>query len=472
MAWIEEAWPANLQPADCPDGVDPEAVRCATLQVPENYSEPDGRSIDLYLTIVPAVQANEAWVPLAILAGGPGNSIAGEAGWYLEEGRDWRLERPLILLDQRGTGFSNPLHCPRIEAQGSLENDYASDLVEACREQLSGKNDLRHFGTREAAQDLDRVREALGYEQIDLWGISYGTILAQAYLRAFPTRVRSAVLVGTALLDSRFPLYHASNAQRALDLLFFECQSDPACSAAYPDLRDDWQKLLNRLDRDPPEVTLQREGGEPWMGALGRGIFAEDFRGLLGSTGNTRRVPWIIHEAANDNFAPLLEALAGPPDDFFSYGLYLSVTCAEATARIESAQIEPAVMGTFLGDYRVREQIAACSAWPRAEIAKEFFQPVISDVPVLLLVGEMDATTPPMWSYQVARGLSQGTVVSMPYGGHLFWDWGEDQQGSECFDNLALAFYASGDAQALDTSCAQNVVPPPFLVPGQPATRH
>jgi pimeloyl-ACP methyl ester carboxylesterase len=467
---------SGLTPATCPEDIDSAAVVCGTLSVPEDYAAEGGRQIQLYVVVVPAAQEQAGEAPLVMLAGGPGNSVADTADWYLEEGSPtWllRRDRPVILMDRRGTGRSNPLHCPSLETREPLERHYPPEEVRRCRDELAATNDLARFGTIEAARDLDRVRDALQHERVDLWATSYGTVLAQAYLRGFPGRVRSAVLVGTAPLDARFPLHHAASAQRVLDLVFFECQSEPRCNAAYPDLRNDWRNLLAHLEREAPTVTLKRAGGDDvWVGQLRRDVFGEAFRGLLSSAASLRQLPWIIHEAATGNLSPLLDALATPPDQFFATGLYLSATCAEATARITPDEIDPAVADTFLGDYRVREQHAACEQWPGAQLPEEFFEPVVSDLPVLLLVGDLDYVTPPIWSYQVARGLSHSRVITMPHGGHLFWDWGAENPSGECFDKLALEFYTRGDARQLDTGCAERVIPPPFTVPDYPAIAH
>ena len=466
IAWMPDAAGSELVAAPCPANVDPEAVACGTLTVPEDYDAPDGRQLTLYLVVVPAVQEQPDTVPLVVLAGGPGNPVSDTAALYLEKGSPTyllRRDRALILLDRRGTGRSNGLRCPALESRVALEPFYPPDLVRRCRDDLIANNDLTRFGTSEAARDLDVVREALEYERVDLWALSYGTVLAQVYLRAFPGRVRSAVLVGTAPLDARLPLFHAANAQRVLELVFFECQSDPGCSAAYPGLRSDWARVLARLTREAPVVTLKTgDDRQAWTGELRRDVFGEAFRTLLGSAASLRRVPWMIHQAARDDWSPLLEALASDEDPPFASGLFLSVTCAEATARITPEEVDPAVADTFLGDYRVRQQRAACEEWPKAQLPEEHFAPVASDVPVLLLVGDLDHVTPPAWSYQVARGLARSRVIAMPHGGHLFWDWGPGSTAGACFDELALEFFARGDARQLDTRCAERVVPPPF----------
>lgn len=464
---IPTAWPADLQPATCPDGVDAEAVRCATLSVPEDYDQPGGRLIDLYIVEIPALEPTADQVALFELAGGPGNPVADTARRYLDERHSrsaFRRSRPVVLTDRRGTGRSNALHCPALETRSALDAFFPIDEVRACRDALARDHDLTQFSTIAAAHDLDRVRAALGYERIDLWAVSYGTILTQAYLKQYPSRVRSAVIVGSAPLDSLVPLHHAANARRSLDLVFFECQVDPRCSAAFPNLRAEWRQFLQRLEDDPPMVTIEHRG-ERWTGVMRRDIFGEAFRAYLGSAENMRRVPWVVHEAAQGNLGPLLVHLPAPLGPRFAMGLYFAASCDEATNRIRPEHVEPAVADTFLADYRVSEQIAACEIWPSRALPDSFFEPVVSDVPVLLLVGDLDATTTPAWSYQIARGLSNSRVLSMPHGGHNFRGWGDDDAAARCFDEIAAEFYAKGSAQVLDVRCAEQVSPPPFVLP-------
>ena len=441
---------------DCPDGVSPGSVFCATLSVPADADDTGAGDLQLSVVVVPALEPKRGAAPLVQLAGGPGNPMTDTASWFLEPGSssyELRRHRDVILIDQRGTGGSHPLRCPALETIHPLDRMYPPAQVRQCRDELEASHDLTSFGTLAAARDLDRVRQALGHDQVDLWAVSYGTVLAQIYLRTFPDRVRSAVLVGTAPLDARFPLYHATNAQRVLDLVFLECESEAACSRAFPDLRRAWARLLARLGSSEQQVAGK---------TIRRDVFGEAFRGLLSSTAGQRTVPWIIHEASRGNFQPFLDALPEPSDDGFAEGLYLSITCAESTAWIAADEIESAVAGTFLGEYRVREQMAACSEWPREKPPGTFLSPVDSAVPVLLLVGEMDAVTPPSWSERVARGLSNSLVVRMPHAGHLFWAW---EPSAVCFDELALELYSRGEVNGLDTSCATRAQPPSFYIP-------
>ncbi len=202
-----------------------EALRCGTLPVPEDRARPDGRRIGLHVVVVPASRARAGAAPLFDLAGGPGLPASAGAPAYLEDLAVYREDRDVVLVDQRGTGRSNPLHC-ETEGQGPLDEMYPVAMVRACRERLEKTADLRQYTTVNSARDLDAVRKALSHDKIDLAGLSYGTSLALTYLRMFPSHVRAVVLLGTAPPGTKTPLYHGRNAQQALERIFEECAAD------------------------------------------------------------------------------------------------------------------------------------------------------------------------------------------------------------------------------------------------------
>jgi pimeloyl-ACP methyl ester carboxylesterase len=172
----------------------------------------------------------------------------------------------------------------------------------------------------------------------------------------------------------------------------------------------------------------------------------------------------MINRAASGDFGPLVDALEPTGGPSSALGLYLSVTCAEGTARISLEEARRAAMGTFLGAYRAEAQIAACAEWPQAELPEAFFRPVRSDVPTLLLVGEVDVITPPAWSDQVAATLNHARVIRLPHAGHLLWSTGPEGAAGRCADELTAQFYHTVDVATLDTDCVQAVPEPPFFV--------
>lgn len=447
-----------------PDGAERE-VLCGTLDVPENYAEPAGRAITLHLTVVKARAPRAGAAPLVVLPGGPGLAATGGAGYLLGPGRAFRQVRDVLLVDQRGTGQSAPLRCPDLERRSPLDELYPSDLVEACRRTLATTADLTQYTTANSARDLERVRAALGYEMLDLEGVSYGTELARAYLRLYPERVRAAVLIGPPSDDMRTPLPHAANAQRALDLLFHECQTDARCNLAYPDLRAEWIEVLDRVTRGVSVARRDPASGAATDVQIRRGPFAEAFRGLLTTAAQRRSLPFMIHRAAEGDFAPFVEAL--PPDgSAFAEGLYLSIACLEGTTRIDLQEVDRFTAGTFLGDYRVRRQIEACRIWSPGASAPDVEPTRATTRPVVVISGEFDQTTPPAYAREVCRALENCRLIEIPAMGHGPFDMG-DWTGGTCVDRIVLDFFERGETDGVNASCVGQMAPPPFRLDGR-----
>src|SRR5687768_3115526 len=210
-------------------------ARCGSLTVDENPSDPQSRQIMLNVAVVPAISRSPEPDPLFILVGGPGQSAIETFPALFSTVFRIHENRDIVLVDQRGTGESNPLRCLDPEDETLVEDEQAIALLKACPEKL--KADLRFYTTDIAMQDLDSVRAALGYETINLYGVSYGTRAALVYLKMFPDHVRSLVL--DAVVDPKFVLYQdaAQDGQRALEMVFGRCEADDVCKSTYPDLR-------------------------------------------------------------------------------------------------------------------------------------------------------------------------------------------------------------------------------------------
>jgi pimeloyl-ACP methyl ester carboxylesterase len=453
-----------LRPCHLPSPLGEVEALCGTLSVAEIPESRSGRRIDLNVVVMPALEPREAAVPLFELAGGPGVGVTSNAAIYAGPLQEYRRYRPVVLVDRRGTGASSPLRCPELEAVDPLGPMYPLELVRACREELATKASLDHYGTEIAADDLDRVRAALGFDRIDLWGLSYGTILGQVYMRRFPERVRSAVLVGAAPIDLKTPLYHAAGAQRTLDLLFYECQVDPLCSAAFPNLRRQWNVVMERFESGPVEVNRRDPGtGDTRTVQLQKGPFAEAFRRLLEVAALQREVPLIIHRAAAGDFEPFLSRVHDGPS-IFAEGLYLTVACSEGSSRIRPEEIHRFTSDTFLGDHRVSEERAACAEWPSPAAPEHFFEHPAVGVPILVLSGEMDHVTPPRFAADICGRLPRCRLISIPGLGHGPWDL-EMWTNGDCFDRIALDFYATPVPEAVDASCVGTMAPPSFSFP-------
>src|SRR5207244_3676607 len=237
-----------------------------------------------------------------------------------------------------------------------------------------------------AVDDVDEVRAALGYEQVNLWGGSWGTRAVLIYLRRHPQSVRSAIIEGVAPPSFKNPLPHARSAQDAIELLFQECDRQPACHAAFPDVRHELWAVVDRLKQAPAAVTIfDSAAGSPLTARLTWQQFAEALRVMTYNLATARRVPMVLHRAYLGDLAPFVRtgiASNRGLRTILRLGFLLSVTCTEDVPRITSQDIERETAGTYLGDSRVREQQAACAEWPHGALPPGYGDPVRSDVPV------------------------------------------------------------------------------------------
>ena len=402
------------------------------------------------------------------LAGGPGDAATSGAGFYAGEGREYRRHRDVVLVDQRGTGSSNRLAAPAHtrSPQDYLSEMYPVEYVKTMRQVLEQRADLTQYTTSIAMDDLDDVRAWLGYERINLFGLSYGTRAALVYLRQHPDRVRSAILMGVAPTYLRMPLHHAAAARRAMDLLLTECAGDTACHEAFPQIQRDWEEALERLGRVPARVEYLPPDKSPAVTVeIQRDVFAEKLRSRMYSRESAARIPFIIHQAAQGDFAPFLKEII-PADrsipDSIADGMYLSVTCAEDVPFIDQEKAAKTNASNPFGNYRVEQQTRACSLWPQGIIPKGYHEPVDSNAPVLIFSGNLDPVTPPERGEEVASHLPNSRHIVIPQGSHGM----DGLTNVECIDRVMLQFLAKGNARDLDTNCVKRVLAPPFVTNG------
>ena len=442
-----------------------EELLCGNLTVFENRKTRYGRTIDLNVVVLPALDSRSKDDPLFDLAGGPGLAATDAASFYANEGKEYRRRRDVVLVDQRGTGGSNPLHCRHdTNPQYFLDEMYPVEYVKDCRRELEQKADLTQYSTPIAMDDLDDVRSWLGYERINLFGLSYGTRAALVYMRQHPDRVRSAILMGVTPTYHTIPLYHARDGERALNLILNECANDNDCDKAFPNIRKELMKLLASLGRQPAQATYTLpETGKQVTVTIRREVFAEKLRSASYMPPRARKLPFIIYRAAQGDFAPFL-SLAIPvkrsrPDDLAD-GMYLSTTCNEDTRRIDPITAARMNKGNMLGNYRVDQQLRACGLWPQAQVQRGYWQPVASNIPVLILSGHMDPVTPPGWIAKVAKHLPSSKHVIIRHHAHV----PEGLSHMECLDKMILEFLEKGSTKAIDTSCVGQMLPPPFFI--------
>jgi pimeloyl-ACP methyl ester carboxylesterase len=447
------AWESRLHPCVLP-AVD-SGARCGSYEVFEDRDSRSGRKLSLRIVVLPALGPRPAADPVFLLGGGPGEGATASAPELARH--PLRQQRDVVLIDTRGTGGSHALSC-RLWGDGTrLDQIFPLDAARQCRDELARRADLTRYTTAAAMDDLEDVRRFLGYERVNLVGISYGTLAAQVFLARHPRSVRTVVLSGVAKPGDPAPLYHARNAQRAMELLARDCARDAACQAAFPRFQQELPEVLGRLARRPARVRVTLpDGPRPVEVTLTRSAAADAIRFSLYSA-KSGRLPRRIHQAAGGDYRELALAavkLRRALQQDLALGLMFSVTCAEDLWRIDPRQVPAATHGTFYGDDRVRDQLAVCSIWPHAPPppGPEALPP--SPVPALLFSGERDPVTPPADAAQVARGFTNGLWLVIPNGTH---DWTHD-----CEQRLILDFVERGTVRGLDTACARQPQPQRF----------
>ncbi len=441
----------------------PVQAECGKLTVFEDRQAAAGRTIDLNIAVLPAISRSPEPDPLFFLTGGPGQAATESFVSLANAFERIRQKRAIVLVDQRGTGQSNPLDCPESpEASGDKASDRAAmeGWLRTCLSDLDANPAL--YTTTLAMQDLDDVRQALGYDSINLYGLSYGTRAALTYLKLYPDRVRSVILDGVVPQDEALGLDVARDAQRALDLLFERCTADRACNAAFPDLSENFQGLMDQLAEAPVAVTFTH----PVHGGLETHPYtsvelASTVR-LLSYTPETAvLLPLLLHTSASEARFDLLAAqsrlVSEDLSHSISFGMNLSVLCAEDFPFMDPATAEQAAQGSYLGNLQYEELAAMCAIWPQGEVPPDFKAPVSVDVPVLLLSGEADPVTPPENAAQVAATLPNSLALTAAGQGHNVIFRG-------CFPRIAYDFIQSASVASLDTTCVERFQAAPFFL--------
>lgn len=437
---------------------------CGTLTVPENPSQTldqADRALELSFAVLPARGGSALEDPVFFLAGGPGQAARDVAPMMRRALRDIHRNRDLIFLDQRGTGGSNALNCRfDDEADGWLEPDPEAAIaqINACRDQWDA--DVRFYTSTDAARDIDQLRAHLGFEHINLIGGSYGTRLAQVYLKNYPNRVRSAILDGVVPMRLALGAEHGPSLDQALDRLITACGDDAACQAAFPDLPDAFTELKNEYDSwtEGPriQVTHPRLGRSVEL-TFSRAVLATALRFLAYDPSTQMLLPYLIHEAATTGNPQRIAAqammLSEQMEDALALGLNFAIGCVEDWPQWpDTSDTKDTLLGDSIGDLYG----ALCPDWPSAAVPEDFNEPYRGDVPILLFSGALDPVTPPSYGDEV-HALTNTSLHLVANGrGHIVI-------GLPCMARIAAHFIDQASAADLDTSCMDSLGAEPFF---------
>jgi len=430
-------------------------AQCGSLPVYENRDTRTGRMINLKIAVIKSISSQPAKDPVFLLSGGPGVAATTDTGniqlfLYIQKDRD------LVLVDQRGTGGSNQVTAPESPdwsglSPSELEKAYAAWI----KEQLPKLDmDLRYYTTSVAMDDLDEVRETLGYEKINLFGGSYGATAAQYYLRQHEQHVRSVVLFSGSVGNVPVWERQAANAQRALDATFSRCESDPACHSAFPDVRTEFAAILERLAEKP--IVIEWDGGTL---TLTRDLFAAKVEDMIRDAKRAAVLPRLIHRAyAVDDWETFGNASFG---DWTHLLMGYSIQCNEKWAAFSPEEVSRLGQDSYLlgwNLFRANNYTLACKYLPKGITPEGNSDQPVSQVPVLLFNGELDPLDPPANVAGSREIWPNSLALTLPFRGHSISDY----TTADCILRISGKFIEAASAKNLPTECLKDIKPIPF----------
>ncbi len=463
-------------------------MECGYVVVPEDRSDPDSGTIRIATAIFHPPGGATHPDPVVYLEGGPGGSPLKLAGTlrdfdssyrpFLESGRD------LILVDQRGVGFSEPaLECPAFSqlyldlldqrlgedperVSGDRMRALKVEALAACADDLRASADLGAYNTAEIGADIEDLRVALGLEQLNLWGTSYGTWVALAAMRDHPGGIRSVILDAPLTPEADVYVDAPSSFARALEEVFAACAADAECAQAFPELPAVLAATVERLDAVPVAVDILDpiEGrrvdmlidGSTFLELVFRALYQAPMRAAL---------PAMIADAREGEFSTLLNIaqLDVLRQGFRSWGMYYSVLCHDevpfsSLEAFESAADEHPELAGMYSHFEIGPlPFELCPLWDAGAAPPTENRPVDGDIPVLITTGQYDPIVPPTWGRRATETLTGASF-------HVFPGLAHGASGSPCATEMMLAFLEQPTA-AIDASCIAAMPIAPFDIP-------
>lgn len=454
-------------------------IECMSLTVPENRMNPESDTITLSLVILRNPSGNPEPDPIIFLQGGPGGATLDTLHLTYEDRFEplFATNRDIILFDQRGVGNSRPaLNCPAYRNAEVDLLDYnfngqslprpqiemlLNQALVDCGELLSNRHDLSGYNSVQNAADIEAIRQALGYEEVNLWGISYGSRLGLTAMRDYPNSFRRVVLDGVYPLEVNVHTELPANFERSLQLLFDDCESDRACNRSYPDLETVLYDTVHRLNENPVRFNAPNPyTNETFYGVFYNGdLMLHTIFRLLYASEILPRLPELIYDVSEGRLGIwmiLVGWLAGQRDTF-AIGMNYAVQCQEeyyftepGSVRSEWANYPQFETYSERIEFSV-EMARICTAFNSGESPITENQAISSDIPTLLIAGEYDPVTPPQWALQVDEYLTNSQYLEFEAHGH------GASAFRGCAQSIMIDFFQLEDTTMLDTTCMESI---------------
>ena len=392
--------------------------------------------------------------------GGPGQASSDLVPFFNSIFEKINEKSDLVFIDQRGTGKSNPL---KILKEYNSMQDYFKDkfmsneIIKRGLDSLSVKNNLKLYGTRNAALDIEKVRSAMGYEKVNLYGTSYGTRVALSYINTFPENLRTATLKGLVPNSLIMPSLFAEDSQRSLKLLIEDCKNNEDCWSSFPNFEKEFNDFLN--GSFPIKVEIQNPESEliEWV-EIPKELVAKTLRSLLAVPTFTQQIPFLISEANKKNYLPLAQ-LIFRINRSYANGLYdammLCVICNEDYPKLTRSSSNY-TENTFLQNIWIDRIMNACEIWNPEKSETRLIESKKQQLPVLLISGGRDSATPPKYGDEVLDKFPNGRHLIIEQAGHSF------DRMLGCVENIINDFVITGSTSQIDTDCISTIKYPDF----------
>lgn len=426
-----------------------ERLSCGFITVAENAYQPQAKQIQIHYAVLPAIKNNQHNDALLAIAGGPGQSAIDNAAFFNRTFSKIRQNRDILLIDQRGTGRSNILNCETDNSQNALAANEANfdtaKEAQTCLDNLAD-SDVTQYGSLNALQDFEAVRQHLGYQKLHIYGISYGTRMAQLYMRHHPDALSTVTLDG--VVPMKRSVLDIDNAiSRAIELLIQDCANNNLCHASYTNIKAELHAVDNTLAIAPvikqvsdpltSETTQLTMTRAKFIGAIRMALYAPNIRALI---------PHAIHQAANGNYLPILGLHALNLDSTgIAMGMNTSVVCGEDWQPLIQSEREEANR-TYFAQEMITNFEQSCTVWNMPPVNEHFSAAISSHIPTLLLSGRLDPATPPSWGKVAMEKLTNARHFIAPYATH-------GVAGQSCGNDLVAQLVDTGSITELDSEC-------------------
>lgn len=457
--------PTKVQLVPCYAKDLPDRLLCGTVQQPLNIKavkDAENQTISIHFAIIPAIKPLYPTEAVLAFAGGPGQSAFDAAAVFAQALRYARENRDILLVDQRGTGKSGLLQCDGMDLVSQFAFDESTaDIVAlaktdtlACKEKL--QVDLNHYTTVAAASDFEAVRQALGYQKLHLYGGSYGTRMAQEYMRQYPAAVVTATLDGVVPFNQSLGALGAAS-DASVAALYAYCEASETCHQQFPRARQQLQQLIQQLDAAPVSTRVRHPRTFALIDlTLTRAKLQQAIRFALYSNNSRALLPYTIEQALAGDYSPLVGLMLSQDIvQQLSVGVNFAVVCAEdvpfwtAESRAEFAK-------SYLGRTWMQSAEASCAVWQTPAVDVAYTQPLQTATPVLLLSGGLDPVTPPAWAELAMSQMPNARHLVAPHATHIV-------ASQSCAPKLISQFINQQSAANLDASCLNQELRKPFF---------